>query len=217
MPVGRVVNGSATAPYEHPYVFAVMQTGSRRAPTQLCAATRVSSRWLVTAAHCVANGALTANVRYLEHNFSEHDACSRDAVAYVRAHPEWTGDVTRNDLALLRLREPLPASCGVRAPLYARLPSSGAPPLAPSATVVGWGLGSTSAAGHQLLHRATLTTVPKEECARAWGGRDMSCHLCAGDANADACFGDSGGPLLVAGDTLAGVVSYGAGQSCASA
>lgn len=211
MPVGRVVNGTATAPYEHPYVFALMQTGSRRTSTQLCAATRVSARWLVTAAHCVSTSSI-AHVRYLEHNLSQYDVCSRDAVAFVRPHPQWTGDVAQHDLALLRLRDPIQSHCDVHPEPYARLPMQHT--LGESATVVGWGFGSNTA-GDQLLHRATLAIMPKDECKRVWG-RDMSCHLCAGNEAADACFGDSGGPLLSPQNTIAGVVSYGSGQSCAS-
>lgn len=212
---GRVIGGSLTKPYRYPFVFAMLEAASQHHSIQLCAATRLSSMWLVTAAHCVQPGNTEIHVRYLEHNLSHTDACSSDGIAYVRMHPLWTRKIIEHDIAMLRLRDPIASKCNVAGhdALYATLPTNQTV-LKPSASVVGWGHGS-SYVGHQLLHRAQLATVDKQQCESIWK-YDMTCHHCAGNETADACYGDSGGPLLDEDNTILGIVSYGSSETCAS-
>lgn len=74
----------------------------------------------------------------------------------------------------------------------------------------------TDAANADARRRQDLPLVSKAECAAAYAGQGYrpSQHLCAGGAGKDSCFGDSGGPLLRAGEVI-GVVS--AGKGCGGA
>lgn len=63
------------------------------------------------------------------------------------------------------------------------------------ATLIGW---NTQARNE--LQYASIPLVPRSECEHLWGFA-QPCHVCAGNASVDACFGDSGGPLYF--DTIA--------------
>jgi hypothetical protein len=131
-----------------------------------------------------------------------------------------------HDLALVRLKRPMPQSATVRpVPLFA--PDRDAP-LTPGRPVVasGWGLASNASATEMevlnsvrerggnsslrarpepILQVAALETVP---CT---GEGDLPTHFCAGGRDgADTCMGDSGGPLVMqrpSGTVLVGITS----------
>jgi hypothetical protein len=82
------------------------------------------------------------------------------------------------------------------------------------ATVMGWGETATSIQSDALL-AADLPTFTDSECLASFGAQyDSATMLCAGEAtNNRACFGDSGGPLMVTYDKgatwkLIGIVSF---------
>ena len=75
-----------------------------------------------------------------------------------------------------------------------------------------YGFGDTSFMGgnSKYLRQATLPHVHHNQCKQAMSKRgvsdDMICF--GGDGKADACSGDSGGPMIV-NNQLVGVVSWG--------
>ncbi len=86
------------------------------------------------------------------------------------------------------------------------------------ATVSGWGLTSLSVgvgARPDTLHEVSIPLVPPEACAAAWGDWVTDKMICAGYEKLvkGACYGDSGGPLMVqesSGQWLqVGIVSWG--------
>jgi hypothetical protein len=95
-------------------------------------------------------------------------------------------------------------------------------------TIIGFGADKSEAGGLQLsevLREVEVKYVDAETCDRAYGSQgwvDRNAMLCAEGDNADACTGDSGGPLIKKkigddddGHTLVGLVSWGNNEPCA--
>ncbi|WP_367136488.1 trypsin-like serine protease [Saccharothrix sp. HUAS TT1] len=123
-----------------------------------------------------------------------------DVVAVWR-HPAFTGVSTGDDVATLTLAAPLPYQ-----PIRVADATSGL------ARVYGWGRTGELSAPSGRLREVDLPIRADAECAAAVPDYRPGGMLCAGypEGGKDACEGDSGGPLTVAGE-LVGVVSYGRG------
>jgi secreted trypsin-like serine protease len=195
---GRVVADTATGPERRSTVGLVVATQRGQF---ICSAAPLSPTLLVTAAHCVVDGGQMFA-------FTAIDATSiraRDElnqVEHAALHPRFprTGDaeILPNDVAVLALSRPLPASVKV-------------PPLAPASLTVEpgeevllAGYGESEAGRDSGTLRAVLATL---------SGIDEDGRLQIEDTRRrGACSGDSGGPLFVrrgAQWQLAGVLSGG--------
>jgi secreted trypsin-like serine protease len=172
--------------------------------SQFCTGTLIRRTWVLTAAHCVetfekaADLAVVATVQGKRRVFS---------VNRIRMHPEYIpGDAGHGyDVALLRLVKPVPHIRPIR-------------PVADDAAyltgeVLLFGFGQTERT--KAPRRASGTTLTLRSEGITF---NPSLHIAAyADTAAgvsNACFGDSGGPILARSDTrlvLLAVVSYGAG------
>ena len=126
-----------------------------------------------------------------------------------------------NDIALLRLAEPIDArpADGATLPIaYIPLVPADIGPLTNvEATVTGWGQRDGSSAGDPpVLYEVAVPIISNADCDAAFDGFITDRMLCAGvpEGGFGPCFGDSGGPLVVFDDArqrweLAGVVNRG--------
>jgi len=135
-------------------------------------------------------------------------------VAEIIIHPEYDPTSLENDLALIRLSQPLDFGDGTVRPIA--LPTSYQdPPVGTNATVVGWGLLAADGLLQDRLHKAEVVVVDDTSCDAAYqaGGFIRASMLCAGvaEGGVGVCQGDYGGPLVSAGkpNVLLGVVSWG--------
>lgn len=170
--------------------------------TALCSATLISSKILLTAAHCVdpaSHGSATLTARAMnkpdDTNLSTSDFID---AAELHLHPQWSaGSPTSGyDLALVLLVR-APANATPR-PLSRSVPVQGAP-----LRVIGYGrtAAGTADSGTRRSANTSITSVTAD-------------HLDLGVAGSlGTCVGDSGGPALVTGtdgvERVAGVHSYG--------
>lgn len=212
----HIIGGRAAGVDEFPWAAALYRRGANPRSSHFCGAVLVHAEWVATAAHCVTgrpHDSLGVQVGGLA--LSEASGLHR-GVSRILVHPWFDLQTAEADLALLQLDNPV-STTPLRLLTRERteLADAGA-----TATVVGWG--ATDDAGGQFpdqLQAVELPLVDRTVCnlPESYDGRVSDGMLCAGfaDGSADACRGDSGGPLIVSpaeeGPYLAGMTSWGDG------
>ena len=192
---------------------------------EACSGTVVSSNVVLTAAHCVLDGAgaprpvATFRVVTGEVDWEAGDRVL-SKVAALAVHPEYDPRGERADwadVAVLQLSRPISAP-------PVRLASE--PPAPGTASLIaGWGkLAADQPGPAATLHYGTTTVQPADFCAGQASQFDPTGQLCVLDTTDQAhsaCNGDSGGPLLVVAPGSVdepleiGIASFGASDSCA--
>ncbi|KAJ0177950.1 hypothetical protein K1T71_006823 [Dendrolimus kikuchii] len=204
----RVVGGVALSPGEFPWLAALKRDGS-----VICGATVVSRDHLITATHCV-NGIEATRLSVLVGEYDVNNSRSDGfEVTHVVQHPDFNKFTYDNDIAVLRIAEPLPDS------LYrpACLPDVDKRDILEGvdAIVSGWGSTVEKGPASNIPMKADVQIWAQEECTGAgYGRRKVTPRMiCANAPERDACSGDSGGPLLLPQPhfTLVGIVSWGRG------
>jgi trypsin len=181
----------------------------------LCGAALIAPRFVLTVAHC----------RDADTNFSISGI--ETSVADRAVHPLYDAFTYENDIVLFELEEDAmmlnPTGELVPAP-YVTLSPDEIATIGASMTVIG--LGDTNPVESETvfseqLNQVDVNYVSNEECRRDHRGGITEEMMCAEAPGQDACYGDSGGPLLLTptedfnDDRLVGMVSW--GRSCADA
>ncbi|KAH8416770.1 hypothetical protein KR222_003693 [Zaprionus bogoriensis] len=194
-----------------------------------CGGSLISSRHVLTAAHCV-NFDTPVFVRLGTVNIDKVNAFYQDInVTNIAIHPDYSSDSKYNDIAILELVEAAKFSLYIY-PACLEL-DPGDPPEIAKLFVAGWGvMNQTSRSTSKILLRAPLDIVPLQQCNSSIAQLASSTRflkdgvintlLCAADRRrrkADACQGDSGGPLVLERDkennkySILGIISSGFG------
>ncbi|XP_076287642.1 venom protease [Lasioglossum baleicum] len=189
-------------------------TGETKYP---CSGVIVNERTVLTTATC----ALTNNDEYRlnfalvgEFNAETDPECSsrKHNISYIIKHPHYQANTFANNIAMLRLREPIQYTETVQ-PIC--LPPKDMNPTDDS-VLVGWGKLSRQKIKSCQQQSFKMRIVSTQECS-SYYTRGYSVEICAmGDEM--PCSGYSGSPLLYKyGDTyyLLGILSY--GSNCNSA
>lgn len=221
-PDRAVIGGTPVRAEAHPWVVALSSRslfgGSRSG--QFCGGALVDARTAVTAAHCLSTEVLgvdrkkVSDLRIITRRGDLSGKTGQEVpVASTWVNPDYDSRTNRGDVAVLRLKEALPAKSAMRM----AEPGDAAYKAGSAASVYGWGDTSGNGAYATSLRAARVNMLADEECARAYPGNsegtfDAASMVCAGVENGgrDACQGDSGGPLIANG-RLVGLVSWGVG------
>ncbi|WP_030949524.1 S1 family serine peptidase [Streptomyces sp. NRRL S-646] len=198
--------------------------------SHVCGGVLIDANTVITAAHCV-NGWSASQLKVgfggLDRNRLPHSRL----IISVHGHPRWNAETFADDVAVLKMAQPVSESATVH---FARLATHDPEPGA-QARVTGWG--KTQEGSPTLptaLHTVQLPITTRATCQADYSGPNLNIggdennplegltpvvgdgNLCAGypQGGKGTCNGDSGDPLVVNG-TVVGILSWSRG--CAQA
>ncbi|KAI7821281.1 trypsin-like cysteine/serine peptidase domain-containing protein [Kickxella alabastrina] len=216
--VDRIIGGTAASTDMFPFIVHLFKDGNA-----FCGGTLIDSEWVITAAHCVAEGnrdigagAFTTSdpssfkIGYGTNGGSLSNSVSVESITVNAGFdPVWY----TSDIALLKIKS---SNDLVQKTKIIAISNAN---VSAGQTVItaGWGQFSNSspAQSSQLMY-AGLVTGDEDTCkvgASDWNGQNgrYVCTSYSTAPNIGTCFGDSGGPLLMnsgSGYTLLGLVSF---------
>ncbi|RJQ69929.1 serine protease [Pseudonocardiaceae bacterium YIM PH 21723] len=168
-----------------------------------CGGTLVTPTKVITAAHCLGEGAKVEAVVFGRQKHAATDGLIAK-ISKKWVHPKWNSQTIQNDLAVLTLAAPVTG--------YAPLPlvdGADAYKAGTPAVSLGWGLTSGNGKPSETLKKVDLPVLGDAGCRGYYTNYDPASMVCAGEtAGQTTCTGDSGGPLAANG-RLIGVVSFG--------
>ncbi|XP_050323044.1 trypsin-like [Bactrocera neohumeralis] len=203
---GRIVSGEETTIDLHPYQISLQSKSGH-----FCGGSIINEDTVVTAAHCLQ----TTTADQLQVRLGSTSHKSGGKLVNVRAfyaHPGYNKNQRQNDVAIVKLAEPVAQSASIRyIELAEETPVSGT-----TAVVSGWGVKCYfwCVSLPTSLLKVDVNIVSRADCAskdyKYGSSKILPTMVCAYEAKSDACQGDSGGPLAAEGK-LVGIVSWGNG------
>ncbi|XP_059482388.1 trypsin-7-like [Neocloeon triangulifer] len=186
----RIFGGAQANILNFPYQVSMRHNGGHR-----CGGSIISSRFVLTAAHCIIPGfpINQVSVRAGTTSMNGGNAVVRNAIR-IFVHPSWNSDTLAYDVALIEISTPFIWTSTVR--------TIGLPPyeyIVPSNTMAlisGWGQTESGQAPSELLY-ARIPMLSAQQCNTRWSFSESM--VCAGTGSPSVCFGDSGGPLVANG------------------
>ncbi|WP_406138340.1 S1 family peptidase [Streptomyces sp. NBC_01089] len=182
-PASAIIGGhDATSPY--PFMVSIQKDGHH-----YCGASLIKRDWIVTAGHCTVN----VKPQQLTVRVGNHDRTkgAEAKVVKVIAHPGFSYEPFRNDVAVMKLDHPVDAK-----------PVELATKTAPAGTdtrILGWGMtcedGSECPNPPIRLQELDTKIVPDGRCSENFNPANELCTD-SPTKNAQACVLDSGGPQI---------------------
>ncbi|XP_044042526.1 ovochymase-1 isoform X2 [Siniperca chuatsi] len=207
----RIIGGQEAWAHSWPW-----QVSLRFTSMPACGGAVISPLWVISAAHCFLryNKASFWTVLAGKHDLDDDQEPGQQlvGVSTIISHHSYNTQTKENDVALLRLQQPLVFNQFVR-PINVWMA-----PLPPftMCTITGWGSTRENGPRVNRLQEVNVTILSPDVCNQYYLGRMRPSMFCAGkdEGGTDACQGDSGGPLSCYTGSryeLAGLVSWGVG------
>ncbi|XP_075157304.1 serine protease SP24D-like [Haematobia irritans] len=201
LPNGRVVGGKDAEVGQFPYQVSLQRSDG----LPICGASIVNERFVLTAAHCVVDKNTTVALPPESFRIRVGSIYRVTGkifyVTRVIVHENYGNFL--NDIALLKLLDPLPWSNNVK-PIEL---ADSEVPAGEDVIISGWGRLSTDGPSSEILQWNTLKALTTKECRQTIDFADDSLICLAHTENNGACNGDSGGPAIYQGK-LVGVAGF---------
>ncbi|XP_077072848.1 transmembrane protease serine 3 isoform X1 [Siphateles boraxobius] len=210
----RIVGGNLSVEGQFPW-----QVSLHFQNVHLCGGSIISSRWILTAAHCVYEYAYpmlwTVYVGLIEQPMNAVQSLAVEKIIY---HSRYRPKGLDYDIALMKLVQPLIFN-GIVEPIC--LPNFGEEfEDGKMCWISGWGAMIDGGDGSESLLSARVPLISNKACSQpeVYQGYISAGMICAGylEGGTDSCQGDSGGPLACEDSSiwkLVGATSW--GQGCA--
>uniref|UniRef100_A0A8W7NS14 Peptidase S1 domain-containing protein n=1 Tax=Anopheles atroparvus TaxID=41427 RepID=A0A8W7NS14_ANOAO len=196
-----IVGGTAARPGEFPHMARLGFVDEKGAVTFQCGATLISEQWVMTAAHCIESTNIIIRLGEIKDNDPDAEDPVDEWVVKIVKHPNYKRPKVYNDIALLKLQNPVRFSLRIRpACLYSSSEIDRKKSIA-----TGFGATRSFGSASKELLKVTLDLFSTPECdpyfqrnKRVPQGLSHT-QLCAGHltGDRDTCTGDSGGPLQI--------------------
>ncbi|KAG9349643.1 hypothetical protein JZ751_028091 [Albula glossodonta] len=213
-PRARIVGGTECPKGHCPWQVLLVYGGKG-----LCGGVIYTATWILTATHCLED----IDVKYLkvvagEHNIDVDEGTEQVIqVAEMVLHKDYVVKTADNDIALLRLEDPIQFSpYAVPVCLPQRELAEWELWAVSLHTVSGWGRRSEGGPTSRILRKLDVPRIRTQDCIENSGVSVTLNMFCAGyiEGKQDSCKGDSGGPLVTKYKNtwfLLGIVSWGKG------
>uniref|UniRef100_A0A3Q2U2D2 Granzyme A-like n=1 Tax=Fundulus heteroclitus TaxID=8078 RepID=A0A3Q2U2D2_FUNHE len=207
----EIIDGKEVTPHSMPFMALL------EADKGYCGGTLIDPLWVLTAAHCgnvktVSLGVHSRKAQEKEKRYRQ--VCEREKNV---PHPDFNSHTYDHDLMLVKLNEAVKQTQWVGSLKLNEVVKD--PPAGSVCTVAGWGQTNMHTFSDVLM-AVNVTVVNRTTCnskdyynSSNYVTENMICAGSDGKNKADACVGDSGGPILCNG-ALVGVTSFGAGNEC---
>ncbi|XP_014599693.1 PREDICTED: chymotrypsin-2-like [Polistes canadensis] len=197
-PTGRVVGGTDAPEGKYPYQV------SLRAPSHFCGGSIISSRYVLTAAHCLVSKTASRVTVHVGSVLLKEGGKVYQADKLI-VNKNYNPYKLVNDVALLHVSKDFVFSALVQP---VKLPSNNAVKAGDNVVLTGWGRIYLNGPIPNHLQQLQLAVESQQKCQATHRGV-VDSHICTFTKRGEgACHGDSGGPL-VANGVQVGIVSYG--------
>ena len=198
-PIGlKLAGGSQAKPHSWPFMSILWISNFNTNETYFCGATILDNFWLITAGHCAYLGE-KFEVVVGEHDLKEISGNeARYQVEKVIVHPDFINNVDLpNDIALVLLKNPIVYSEFIQPACISEKPPVFNSKIEQSCVTLGWGWTRFNKFA-QFLRQGSMELIDSKKCqVRFWSNyKVLDSTFCAGNKMANACSGDSGGPLM---------------------
>ncbi|KAG1682702.1 Limulus clotting factor C [Nymphon striatum] len=232
-----VANGNVSKVGEWPWQVAVSRWWVERSMFFIvCGGSLLNENWIMVAAHCVTHQKSTDVIRPTEFQiyFGKHyrNDSSDDEnvqirfVSEIHVNPNYDPITFDSDIALMKLNKPVELTSRVRPVCLPTFKSANDHLVEGKIGVVtGWGALENDLYPEE-LQQAKVPVVPNSQCLEDYRSEGLPLTVtdvmfCAGykEGKADACSGDSGGPIVFQDRSThkwiqEGIVSWGSPNGC---
>ena len=182
--VNRIVGGTRVRTNKYPWIAQML-----RGNFQFCGATLINDRYALTAAHCVYGmdmKGISIRLLQLERNSASEGILRK--VAFANMHRQFNPATLQDDIALLKLDQPVPLLDPIR-PVC--LPTNSNQNFDfKQAIVAGWGLTSDEGVQSNFLREVKVPVLTNAQCrSTAYKSMILETMLCAGyiEGGKDSC------------------------------